>query len=296
MGIAELFAALARVAHDEGLEPQERVRFERDLARVLQRAEGGQYRISAFGTNTLDVQDRAHEFLTELAFQARIGRTWSALLAPLQLTPADTVVDLCPGPVPKVELGLFYAGFAGRVVVVDADARALGALAAYLALFDPKFTVVPAVHDLLTEPLPTARVVVANHVLDDLALGWGATRAGLTLGDVYASEENLRTVWRGLLASSVELLDALGPAVGSAFASAVAPGGTLVTCQYAGYIERSLRMPEVTALMQALQARVAHEVMARGFVHDAAWAAAALKPHIHHFDASACWVLRWTGA
>lgn len=163
----------------------------RDLAAVEQRLASGEYAETDFvARSVFEVQRRTHEFVTYMRGWHAQGQRWAGLLA--AIAPSDVVIDLCPGWAPKIELALMQMGFRGRVVAVDHSAESLAMLQDFLAVLQPPFSVVPVVEDVMNaQPRARARLVVANHVFDDLLMDrWVRARGG-SLAEIY-DDERLR--------------------------------------------------------------------------------------------------------
>ena len=295
MGVKTVLRQLEELLERKDLSALEIERGLKDLEKVRRRLETRDYERSSFNTNTFCVADRARDALVEVQFYASLGRRWSALLDAIGLAGIDRIVDLGPGLTPKIELGLYYSDFRGEVVAVDKDADALEQMRRFIELFAPKFRLSPIACDLLEDAIPAARLVTANHLIDDLVLEhWCRTR-GLDRGAAYLEEQAFTALWRSILAARTTVIDELLPRLVHAFARLVLPGGALAIVQYPSYLERSLELEQISELCNELLDRVTGALIADGFERDFTTPARALSAPSDRFGAEACWLLRRAG-
>lgn len=243
----------------------EHTRALRDLTRLRDRLERRDYAISAYGTNTFDIPDRAEELLTEIDFHASLGRAWAAILRAHELQRSPSALDLCPGWTPKVELGLYYAGFQGELLILDRSAPALAKLERFLALFGPPFGVRPLVADLFQVELAPQPLVIGHHLVDDVAIDAACERAGLDPAQVYTEEAAFRRVWTILLRDAAAWRAHLVDHLAAGLHRLVAPGGVILLAQYPSYTERLLGMQEASAFSAEVLAGVCGWLQARGY-------------------------------
>lgn len=263
-------AALRRILERlPALTEREAQNLARDLTAVEQRLASGEYAETDFvARSVFEVQRRTHEFVTYMRGWHAQGQRWSQLLTALGV-PDDVVIDLCPGWAPKIELALMQAGFRGRVVAIDRSEESLTMLQEFLAVLQPSFTVVPVVEDVMgapERPSHTARLVVANHVVDDLLVDrWVRARGG-SLAAIYDDERLLAEAWRGVLRDAPQLLPAFPRDAAHALARYVADGGTLVVSHYSSLIERLIGGDDVAPFFADAFARVCAALVNDGVV------------------------------
>lgn len=252
-------------ALEQPLSALERTRALRDLARLKDRLVRRDYAISAYGTNTFDIPDRTEELLTELDFHASLGRAWAAILQAHGLQHLPRALDLCPGWTPKVELGLYYAGFRGELLLLDRSAAALAKLERFLALFGPPFGVRPMVANLFQVELTPQPLVIGHHLIDDVAIDAACERSGLDPVRVYAEEAAFREVWAVLLGDAPGWRDHLVGHLAAGLHRLVAPEGVILLAQYPSYTERLLGMSEASAFSAEVLAGVCARLVDQGY-------------------------------
>ncbi len=238
-----------------------------DLRAVERRLESGQYQESDFAArNIFDVARRTREYLTYLQGWQRQAVQWAELLRAADPEPTD-VLDLCPGPAPKVELALCRLGFRGRMRVLDKDEPSLVALANFMTLFSPSFSIEGVRGDVFDDP-PRAQspLVVANHAIDDLVLDLWSTRSGASTLDLYEDETKLSEAWRALLSESRAVLRSMPETIAAALGRHVTPNGKLVLVQYPSHHEGLLGVEGVGALFLEVFDRVLESLREKEFI------------------------------
>ena len=134
-----------------------------------------------FGTAAFDSMPES--FLTDpAAWDVFVGQVWQAVLAPLDLPPDATVIEIAPGSSAKIGHALAALGFVGTLHVVEASAPALDILLAQYRRLLPAATLhahacpLSACRALLPQG---AQAVLGNHIIDDMLLA-AASASGAT--------------------------------------------------------------------------------------------------------------------
>ena len=258
--LSALEAELARSGHSDAATTRAR----KELERVRARLAAGAYEIAAFGTNLLDVPDRSAELLTELEFITGIGQDWARVLADHGVSHKHAVVDVGAGWVPKVQLGLVYAGFEGELHVLDKDRKAFDELGRYLRLFRPALRLVHVHADLFDSPPRTYDAVLANHLQDDLLLEAHARAHGVEVSRLYADEQSLREAWASILLEPRQSHERLAVRVAAALAGLAGADAPIILAQYPSYIERNLGLLRASHCALALMELVVTALVETG--------------------------------
>jgi hypothetical protein len=266
-------------------------RLQGELAKVRNRLKAREYQIHSFSKNTHNVLERVRDVYAELEFYCRFGRSWQGLLSAIGLSNTQSIIDLCPGFTPKVELGLCYANFRGKAFLVNKDARSLSELVKFLKLFAPQFSYELLDVDIFEAPLPVCDVVAANHVLDDLVLDSYCTLHHLSADCFYEDESELKIAWQAILNEPSNYLDATIAGFCALALQITAPQGYLIVTQYQSYIERILKLREVTSFTRQLLEQCRQTLCKSGFCDYSDIAKNAL-PKDAPFSAAECLVLR----
>ena len=292
VSVQEKIESVAALASTLPLEDIEWARLEADLGRVEQRLGRREYLKSSFADNTYNLVERYNETLTELCFYSEVGRTWGKLIEVLKLSVEHTVLDIAPGAAPKIELGLYYADFAGEVVAMDQNLAALGQLERFLGCFNHRFTLKTREGNLFEPQHRSFSLVLANHILDDLVIAAEANRQGLQLEDAYGREQTIVELWKQVLARGEEHLTTEAQRIAGALSPWVAKAGTLLLVQYPSYFERLFDLDAVSAFTQKLLEEIAGVLSHSGFKRDSDLPAQALGDAPGIFGPENCRLLR----
>jgi hypothetical protein len=250
------------------------------------------YRKYGYSENRFDVPNRAIEVYTELEFYSLIGKTWLKILSALKIKNKSQVVDLCPGFVPKIELGLFYLQYEGEVIVIDKDSRALSGLIKFMDLFNPKFKISKKVINIFGRFKENYEIILANHLIDDLVLCYFSNKLKTKLSDVYAKEGNVKKVWEYVLRDREGNLDIMTMIIVKIFAQLIGSKGLICMTYYKSYMDKILDMDDAYNFNRRLFKRIARELLIRGFSEDKEIVKKAFKKGCGYFEPNDWVVLR----
>ena len=214
-------------------------RLSKDLIAISQRLDKDEYETSGIVENIFDVPDKAKQFYVHMATYAEIGKSWSRIFKKLPINNFE-VVDICPGYAPKIELGLLYSDFKGKVIILDKDSRAVSSLRRFMSLFNPKFSIELCVYDLFLDQGRKFNFVVGNHTLDDLILCYFANKEGISLLDLYEKEGEFIKMWNNILINPQRNCKEITTKLTYIFTSLIEHGGYLCLSQYKSYMEKML--------------------------------------------------------
>jgi len=288
----DVLAKIQLLTKSAELTDLERSRLANELNTVHERLSKGDYQRFSYTTNTFDVPNRTRDFFTELEFYCLLGQTWAALLKEMGVNQFSRVADLCPGYTPKIELGLFYTGYTGEVVVLDTDEDSIGQLQQFMALFQPDFTITKKVVNLFADPLDSYDVVLGNHIIDDLVLYYYSQKRNIPLSELYAHEQTMIGLWHEIIENKEEYIPEITGLIANIFLKTVKKGGYLCLSQYPSYMERMLDMDEAPRFNKRVLAGVAEILTQQGFTPENHKAKKAFKTFKGHFGPDDCIILR----
>ena len=246
----------------------EKKRLKRDLEVVYKRLEKRDYKKTFYATNIFDVPDRSHAVFIDVQFYALIGKAWSYVLKELDVNKIKTVADIAPGYVPKVELGLFYSGYKGKVVIIDKDKQALSQLVKFISLFNPQFNIVKELINLFAPFNKKFDFVVANHVIDDFVVSYFGNKFGVSSKQIYEKEGELVRLWKLILSKRSQSKKEIVPVIVSIFERIVNKNGVLCIAHYKSYMEKMLDMKDATEFNSGVFNAVVSKLSYKGFRAD----------------------------
>lgn len=266
-------------------------RLEEDLQLVFDRLDKDEYKKGGFSKNKFNIPDRTKEYYVYLEFYCYLAKTWAKVLKEIGIDKYKTVVDLCPGYTPKIELALFYLNYSGRVLVLDKEMDSMKELVKFMNLFNPKYSITSKKIDVFKEK-QKYEFIVANHIVDDLVIDHFCHKWSIKPGDVYEVEGMLKKIWEKILKDTDKNTSEILPKITNLFKNISKKGSTIVISQYQSYIERLLDINSVTKFNKNLLGKLIYELKKAGFLNERKLVKKALDKYKGHFKSNECFVLR----
>jgi hypothetical protein len=264
----------------------------KDLETVLDRLEKDEYKKSGFNVNKFNVPDRTREFYIYLQFYCEIGQNWTPLLKAIDINKYKEVVDLCPGYTPKIELALFYSGYKGKVIAIDKDIDSPKRLVKFMELFNPPFKTIPEKIDLFDHFKSKYKVIIGNHIIDDLVVDLYCKKWGISKTEIYEKEGAITNLWAKILKDKDKNLAECLTKLVDIFERITAKNGIILMSQYKSYMEKLLNLDEAARFSRTLFKMIIKELCKIGFVNEQNLVQKALKNYKGHFGINDCCILR----
>lgn len=210
----------------------------RDLEIVWERLSKGEYQKGFFSASKFDISSRTQALFREMEFLFQLGHDWEHILKAIPQINSRTIVDLCPGFTPKIELGLFYLQFRGKVSVIDVDTKSLASLVRFIRLLNSEFKIQKIRKNLFSAKIAKYDLVLGNHIIDDLVINYFCQLGKITQDDFYQREDVAKKIWQEILAKRNENIAVASATIAGIFQKVTASGGYLCLTQYKSYAEK----------------------------------------------------------
>lgn len=221
-----------------------------DLQGIYQRLVAGHYRDTDFlSRNIFDIPRRTREFLNYFHGYQLQAKTWAEVLKQLPLSKVETVIDLCPGWAPKIELALAKIKYQGKVIIFDLDKSCFNKIQDFMSMFDISYNLIFEKGDFFSSAKSRGDLVVANHVIDDLLIYKYRSPFRYSLKEIYDSEKKYKEVAKQVLLSFSHQ-ESLIKEISINFDCFVNNDGFLVISQYRGLWEKALRLKKWSVFCQ----------------------------------------------
>jgi hypothetical protein len=266
-------------------------RLREDLETVYIRLSKRQYKIGGFSVNRFDIPDKSREVYSNIEYYGKIGRTWSRIFRELGVSRFRKIADLCSGYTPKVELGLYYAGYRGTVVALDIDRKSLSQLQKFISVFRPEFRLQTRCQNIFSPSKVSYEVVTANHILDDAILWYFAKKFGTSLDEIYQSEEKFIQLWKQIVSQKEKHLNEIVPILARSFDSLVKRGGYFCLAHYESYIDRMLDQRKAYSFTLEVFRRITKELISQGYTNEKRIVKKAFSSYHGQFTDKQCAVL-----
>lgn len=241
-------------------------RIECDLKKVDERLINREYERFNPSPNILNVKDRHHTFVTEIDFYGQLGKLWAALLKPFKLDATSTIIDLCPGAIPKIELGLARLGFCGSLDIIDKSQSAIADFQKFMGFINPPFSFSTSCTSI--DEIPSEKkysCILANHILDDILLDLASEKEALSIANVYADEYCFRQVWNKIMANDVWYTSRATELLLNVFSKISATGSIVVWAEYESYVNRALNLDDATLFTRKLFEKIQDKLSEKYF-------------------------------
>src|SRR3989339_454569 len=150
------------------------------------------------------------------SWNLRLAEIWQDCLNHTGYRNNSIIIEIAPGPAPKIGLALKNLGFKGSLFVIEPDSSALKVVLKEYERMLPKAKII-ALQKKLKDALPSlpqnVDAVLANHCIDDMILACCLTDedSKAVFGDPYSEKMGMQTVqekWQKLSARRDLLEDA----------------------------------------------------------------------------------------
>lgn len=163
--------------------------------------------------------------------------TWAEIFKEIDFGNIKTIIDLCMGWAPKIELALTKTNFTGKLLAIDNSKGNMKILLSLVNQFELKYSIKTKHLDIL-KPVKGIKtdILVANHIIDDLFLY-------LYLGTeekvykLFSQPQNLENTWMKITADKT-ICKKIYDGFKDFILKKIVDDGLLIIAQYAGYQER----------------------------------------------------------
>lgn len=222
-------------------------RLKQDLSHVQARVKNQEYLKYNPNPNHFNIPDRWQTFMTEIDFYSGLGKTWQQIFKHLPLHEIHSAIDLCPGPAPKIELGLLYSSFKGHVTLINNCSESLEQNNRFLKLFSPQFTFSSKSLSIFDLDSLNADLIAGNHIIDDLFLWEYCQLNELDLNEIYQNETCLESFWNWIHHQKNIYLEELTKKLFKTIDRNLKIGGFCVLTQYASYMETLFKREDISS-------------------------------------------------
>jgi len=241
MNDTQIIQDLEKILQND-LSDKERVAVIKDLELVKARYEKLEYAKGFSSPRGFDVQYRTDQAYAELEFLSKLADLWSFIFSDITLTKNHTVIDVCPGYSPKIELALIKRDFEGTVCIIDQDIQAVERLKIILSLFNPRYVMRTVHQNIFSHLGQKGFFAAANHIVDDVVLNEWCNDHHQSLHGIYQDEKLVKAAWNNIQKTTKKKQIDLAQSIAHVFDSFVEPGGYLCFTQYPSYMETLLQL------------------------------------------------------
>jgi hypothetical protein len=212
----------------------------RDFETIYKRLEKDEYETSGIVENIFDIPDKTQQLYKLLETYTQIAKDWSLVLNKIPIYKYKEIVDICPGFAPKVEIGLCYLNYKGKVLLLDNNLKSTKRLIKFIELFNPQFEMSSYSQDIFSLHKEQFSFIIGNHIIDDLILSYFAQKSGTLLINLYEKERELITMWNKILENEEYNFEKITRKLSQIFLSLIRKNGYLCLSIYKSYVERML--------------------------------------------------------
>ena len=256
---------LARAAKTTRLSKQAIKRLNSELGLITRRVQCREYEHSAFNTNVLNIPDRARELIDDLGFFFDLGQIWKAHFRLVRLSDKDHIIDIGAGYFPKVEIALYYSGFAGRIDLFDIDIKALRQAERFMQFLHLPFKAKLCSGKSLSSVSRKYDLICANHFLDDYLLAQYCRMYRIDTLSVYAKEQVFLDIWERI-SSDKTFNDSLAKRLSLEIFNLSKKGSRLLLLDYLSNSQASLGIRCVRKSTSIFQKQLHKQLLQLGFV------------------------------
>ncbi len=189
------------------------------------------------------------------------AETWREIFLSFNLQKIRSIIDLCPGWSPKIELALLQTKFDGTIIAIDKSQEALDCFHTLIDPFPKKFQVRVVKANILDNSPNFDRktdMVVANHIFDDLLIDYFLGKQGKTNINVFQDRKYFEEIWEDILKEK-NIEEIIFDKLKDLFLQLVNKNGYFIVAQYFGYQEKLYNLEKAYYLCRKIMKRVVSE-------------------------------------
>lgn len=141
-----------------------------------------------------------HALPIRLDYYQQNIETWQTILQSFDFSSVSTIIDLCPGWAPKIELALLHTNFIGTLLAVDQSKDHLSFLKHLLDPFPKRYTMqYRNLHIFENHPRLQTDMLIGNHIIDDLLIEY-YQKKNKQKPNPFVNMKTLPIMWNDILA------------------------------------------------------------------------------------------------
>lgn len=216
----------------------------------------------------MDMQHKCQQKLRHipmrLDYYLWCAETYREIFEVLKVQSYHTVIDLCPGWSPKIEMALLKTSFSGTVVAVDKSYTDLQYLLLLLTPFNPQFKIKLKQIDLNKEQYNLkGDIIIANHLIDDLLVDAYLSKTGTYELNIFQNSTHLQSIW-GKIIPDKRLHKKVTTLLVEILLESIQKQGYIIISQYEGYQEKLYGRRDITKICQSVMIEVKHLLLKTG--------------------------------
>lgn len=192
--------------------------------------------------------------------------TWIEIFRQLDFKNIHTIIDLCMGWSPKIELALLQTKFEGTLYVVDKSKENLLLFSHLIEPFEKKYKIAHKTLDICNANASVLQgdLLIGNHVIDDIFLDRYITKNGLTHLNLYESPGTQKKTWDSIIVDELFIQETHNAFL-HFILSSVREKGCVILAQYPGYEEKLYDLSQGYRFTKYLLQRLRKELVEIGF-------------------------------
>ncbi len=166
--------------------------------------------------------------------------TWSGIFKQIDFSKIDTIIDLCLGWAPKIELALLKTDFKGKLFAVDKSQNNLDIFSSILEPFNKNYQAILKKIDILEDNhffRNQANVVLANHIIDDIILDFYIKAKGINDNNIFSDINFLKQTWVEILQKNSTIVNVFD-LFKKTIVNITKKDSKVIITQYIGYQEK----------------------------------------------------------
>jgi hypothetical protein len=186
------------------------------------------------------------KFPMRFAYYLESSREWESVLGSYLTDKIHVVAEICPGWSPKIPLALTRLGFTGKYLAIDQSLESLRLLEIFSRLLQKQWIFRSMCTDLVQTKNLLLDFVVANHIIDDLALEIYCRRnKDISTDQIFSDMQLYQKVWGNIIADADSFENQILLILQHFCTSNIPENGICVFSQYISYPEQlySIREP-----------------------------------------------------
>lgn len=175
--------------------------------------------------------------------------TWQYIFQQIDFSTINTIIDLCPGWAPKIEMALLKTNFKGTIYAIDENKDHLDTFHTLIDPFEKQFDIQlcnTSIDQIDKTTISVVDLIIGNHIIDDLLINQLSKSSNNSFTSVLTSPNNQVLVSQ-LITNHPFIINDVSYLLLNLVDTLLSKNGYLLLSQYTSYTDKLKNRSDITS-------------------------------------------------